>query len=146
MVAYTNPDGIFLPLYCACIAIIAKDIVSQGIAALLCVFFLYKQFWPKVEPYFVNPNDRGCVCDGKIEKADKCRSKNCKSKLLMKITKKIDSAVFSIEIAMYILSNECLIKSLLDARHRGVKLRIILDRSLAKRFKNETEVWAENGN
>lgn len=111
------------------------------------LFDEYQDLKTHVEVFFVMMDDPNC-CNSynDMRRATRCDSEYCKLKLLAKIVKRIDSAQNSIDIAMYTFSNQQLIKSILNARRRGVKVRIIMDKStILEKSENDSQKLIEAG-
>lgn len=83
-----------------------------------------------IEVFFVMMDDPDCCNSYRHRSVDGCNSKYCKEKLMIKILQKINSARDSIDIAMYTFSNQQLVNSIMNARMRRVKIRIIMDKSV----------------
>lgn len=83
-----------------------------------------------IEVFFVMMDDPDCCNSYRNRSVDGCNSKYCKEKLMIKILQKINSARHSIDIAMYNFSNKQLVNSIMNARMRRVKIRIIMDKSV----------------
>lgn len=78
--------------------------------------------------FFVNP----------IECGAKCRESNCRrskrlspGEIFHEISKRIDTAKFSIDLAIYVITCMEVAEALGRARDRGVRVRVIADNSLA---------------
>lgn len=115
-----------------------------GIIAVLLfkIFYdLYIKFTKSHhEVYFVmmgnpeccNPNDRN------MNPGPNCR-KYCMGKCLMKIMNRINGAKSSICIAMYNFSNHRIADCILRAHRRGVKIRMVTDKSACENGENKTQ-------
>lgn len=84
------------------------------------------------EPECCNPNDRN------INPGKNCR-KYCMGKLLMKIMNRINGAKSSICIAMYNFSNHRVGDAILRAHRRGVKVRLVLDKTMCESGESKTQ-------
>ncbi|XP_055298904.1 mitochondrial cardiolipin hydrolase-like [Sitodiplosis mosellana] len=84
------------------------------------------------EPECCNPNDRN------MNPGNNCR-KYCMGKLLLKIMNRINGAKSSICVAMYNFSNHRLADCLLRAHRRGVKIRLVTDKSTCESGENKTQ-------
>lgn len=84
------------------------------------------------EPECCNPNDRN------TNPGNKCK-KYCMGKLLKKILNRINEAKSCICIAMYNFSNHRIADAVLRAHRRGVKVRIITDKSMCETGENKTQ-------
>lgn len=82
-----------------------------------------------VETSFVKINDPKCNCLSQRPIKSTCDSTYCPHKMMKKIISKIDEATESIDIAMYNFTNSDLARVIIRARQRGVKIRIIVDKS-----------------
>lgn len=69
---------------------------------------------------------------------NRCK-KYCPAKLLMKIRNRISSSKSSICIAMYNFSNRLFADYLLSAHRRGVKIRLLVDKSACENPENKTQ-------
>lgn len=67
-----------------------------------------------------------------------CKNKYCAVKLMNKILRAIRSAENSIDIAMFNFTNQQLIQCVLRASNRGVKIRVLMDKSMLKSNENQT--------
>lgn len=84
------------------------------------------------EPECCNPNDRN------MNPGNNCR-KYCMGKLLLKIMNRINDARSSICVAMYNFSNHRIADCLLRAHRRGVKVRLVTDKSACENGQNQTQ-------
>lgn len=67
-----------------------------------------------------------------------CKNKYCAVKLMNEILRAIRSAENSIDIAMFNFTNHQLIQCVLRASNRGVKIRVLMDKSMLKSNENQT--------
>lgn len=93
----------------------------------------------RLQVEFVMINDETCCNSTNISRI-KCKSKYCMAKLMSKIVNKIDNAQNAIYIAMYTLTNDQLVKCILNARARSVSVRLIVDKSMFEGDRNQSEV------
>ncbi|XP_055712714.1 mitochondrial cardiolipin hydrolase [Phlebotomus papatasi] len=110
-----------------------------GICAVSQVGFVLVHKWLKFraisrdpggshQVFFVNP----------IECGPQCRERNCRrskrlshGEIFHEISKRIDTAKFSIDLAIYVITCMEVAEALGRARNRGVRVRVIADNSLA---------------
>lgn len=112
------------------------------IVLLLCkeLYDLYNKFTKSQHDiYFVMMGDPAC-CN---PYANPGSSNNCKryciGKLLMNLTDRINSAKSSMCIAMYNFSNHRIADCVLRAHRRGVKIRLLIDKSTCENKDNKTQ-------
>lgn len=91
-----------------------------------------------VEVFFVM-NDSHCTCNPK-NLNETCRSQYCRNKLKKQIKTKIGQAQDEILIAMYSFTNHDLVHWILNARKRGVPVRIIVDKSESEKETNRQQI------
>lgn len=104
------------------------------------LFDLYKKHTKNHhEVYFVMMGDPECCNPYENNGNNQNCKKYCKGKLLMKISNRINSAKSSICIAMYNFSNHLLADCVLRAHRRGVKIRLIIDKSTCENSDNKTQ-------
>lgn len=113
------------------VALVAKELYD-----------LYKKFTERHhEVYFVMMGEPDC-CNpnnpGNTDPNKKCK-KYCNGKLLKQIMDRINTAKTSILIAMYNFSNHRLADCVLRAHRRGVKVRLIIDRSMGENTESKTQ-------
>lgn len=104
------------------------------------IYDLYKKYTKNYsEIYFVMMGQPNCCKPYENPGAsDRC-TKYCAGKLLMKITNRIQSAKSSICIAMYNFSNHRFADYILGAHNRGVKVRLIIDKTACENADNKTQ-------
>lgn len=114
------------------------------VIAVLVVKELYDMYkkWTKNhhEVYFVMMGEPQCCNpnDASITPNKNCR-KYCMGKLLKKIMDRINSAKHSDCIAMYNFSNHRIADCVLRAHRRGVKIRLIIDKSMSESNESKTQ-------
>lgn len=123
-------------------ALLTAALCGIIVVLLLKVFYdLYRKYTKSYhEVYFVmmgepeccNPNDRN------MNPSNNCR-KYCMGKMLLKIMNRINAAKSSICIAMYNFSNHRIADCILRAHRRGVKVRMITDKSTCENSENKTQ-------
>ncbi|XP_031639957.1 mitochondrial cardiolipin hydrolase-like [Contarinia nasturtii] len=115
-----------------------------GIIALLLFVVLYDWYKKMTinhhEVYFVMMGEPQCCNpnDANASPNNNCR-KYCMGKLLKKIMDRINSAKHSICIAMYNFSNHRIADCVLRAHRRGVKVRLIIDKSMSESNESKTQ-------
>lgn len=90
------------------------------------------------ETYFVMMGDPECCSINDLNSNRNCK-KYCLGRLLLRIINRINSAQSSICIAMYNFTNHKIADSVLRAHRRGVKVRIITDKSMSENKENKTQ-------
>lgn len=111
------------------------------IAVLVCkeLYDMYKKLTRiHHETFFVMMSDSECCSMNDLNPNGNCK-KYCMGKLLKKIISRIDSAKSSICIAMYNFTNHKIADSVLRAHRRGVKIRMITDKSMCQNTDNKTQ-------
>lgn len=118
--------------------ILCKNIflVASGVIVASYAFFvLTRKLKRKPEDisnfhkvYFMNP-----LCTKKDCNVSNCREQGEGSpvEIFSKIAKEMDSAKFSIDIAIYVITSIEIRDALIRARERGVRVRMIVDNSQA---------------
>lgn len=117
-------------------------ILLIGIVVLLCkqLYDLYKKLTKSHhEIYFVMMGDPSCCDPYENPGASENCKKYCMGKLLMKLMYRINSAKSSMCIAMYNFSNHRIADCILRAHHRGIKIRLIIDKSACENKDNKTQ-------
>lgn len=104
------------------------------------LYDLYKKFTKNHhEVYFVMGESNCCnPYENSSSSNDHCK-KYCVGKLLMKIRNRINASKSSICIAMYNFSNHLIADSVLSAHRRGVKIRLLIDKSACESPENKTQ-------
>lgn len=105
---------------------------------LLCLI-IYDYFKRSHNEVSFVMNESDCECNPS-DSYKTCHSKYCRNNLKLKIKNKIDEALKEILIAMYTLTNDDLIDSILNAKKRGVKIRIIVDKSTSENGQNLSNI------
>lgn len=122
------------------------EIKLVAILIILLVFLIAKQVydWYKKftkshhEVYFVMGDTNCCNPNENPGATDQCR-KYCVGKLLSKIRNRITSSKSSICIAMYNFSNHMIAGYVMSAHRRGVKIRLLIDKSACESPENKTQ-------
>lgn len=104
--------------------------------------YIYEQFFQlNVEVFFVTLNDPKCNCyANNTRQALRCINPKCPAKLMLKIISKIEKAKTSIDIAMYNFTNSDLAKAIARAQRRGVRIRVVVDKSADENEDNHSQV------
>lgn len=103
------------------------------------LYDLYKKFTKNhQEVYFVMSDTNCCNPNENPGATDQCQ-KYCLGKLLSKIRNRIRSSKSSICIAMYNFSNHLFADYVLGAHRRGVKIRLLIDKSASENPENKTQ-------
>lgn len=113
------------------------------IIVLVCkeLYDLYKKFTTyHHEVYFVMMGETECCNPNQndITPGKKCK-KYCMGNLLFKIMNRINTAKSSICIAMYNFSNRRIADCVLRAHRRGVKVRLLLDKTTIETTENKSQ-------
>lgn len=116
------------------------------VLAILLVILIGKQLydWYKKftknhhEVYFVMGDTNCCNANEHPSLTDHCK-KYCPGKLLSKVRDRITSSKSSICIAMYNFSNHMFAGYILSAHRRGVKIRLLIDKSACESPENKTQ-------
>lgn len=90
------------------------------------------------ETYFVMMGEPDCCSINDFNSNRNCK-KYCLGRLLTRIINRINSAQSSICIAMYNFTNHKIADSVLRAHRRGVKIRLITDKSMCENKENKTQ-------
>lgn len=90
------------------------------------------------ETYFVMMGEPDCCSINDFNSNRNCK-KYCLGRLLTRIINRINSAQSSICIAMYNFTNHKIADSVLRAHRRGVKIRLITDKSMCDNKENKTQ-------
>lgn len=103
--------------------------------------YIYNNYYKlDVEACFVTI-DPNCNCyANNSRQARQCQNENCPSKLMAKILSKIAKAKISIDIAVYNFTNRDLARAIIKACQRGVRIRVIVDKSADANEDNSSEV------
>lgn len=125
-----NDDDINLVVV---LAILLVALISKQL------YDLYKKFTKNhQEVYFVMSDTNCCNPHENPGATNQCK-KYCLGKLLSKIRNRIGSSKSSICIAMYNFSNHLFADYVLSAHRRGVKIRLIIDKSACESPENKTQ-------
>lgn len=120
------------------------DLVPILIGLLVLVFvkelyFMYKRSTRiHHETYFVMMGNPECCTMNDLNSNRIC-TKYCMRKLLLGILDRISTAKRSICIAMYNFTNYKIADSLLQAHRRGIKIRLVTDKSTCRNKENRTQ-------
>lgn len=129
----TEPNGfnVFPLLIAIILVLVAKQLYD-----------LYRKFTIRHHHvYFVMMGETECCNPNNPNDADpnkKCK-KYCMGRLLKEIMDRINSAKTSMCIAMYNFSNHRLADCVLRAHRRGVKVRLVIDRSASESTESKTQ-------
>lgn len=103
------------------------------------LYDLYKKFTKNhQEVYFVMSDTNCCNPNENPGETDRCK-KYCLGKLLSKVRNRIRSSKSSINIAMYNFSNHLFADYVLSAHRRGVKIRLLIDKSASESPETKTQ-------
>lgn len=117
-------------------------LIAIVVALVVYVLYdLYRKFTKhQHDVYFVMMGETNCCNpnNADIKPGNHCK-KYCTGKLLLKIMERINNANRSICIAMYNFSNHRIADAVLRAQRRGIKVRLIIDRSMSESNESKTQ-------
>lgn len=122
------------------ISVVAILIILIVILVSKQLYDLYKKFTKNHhEVYFVMGESNCCnPYENPGSNNSHCK-KYCIGKLLMKIRNRMNSSTSAICIAMYNFSNHLIADSVLSAHRRGVKIRLLIDKSACESPENKSQ-------
>lgn len=112
------------------------------------IYDVYKKFTKNHhEIYFVMMGEPDCCNPNHDYNPNKKCEKYCMGRVLMKIIDRINLSKSSICVAMYNFTNHRLADCLLRAHRRGVKVRVIMDKSMSEGHENKSQAkrLSDNG-
>ncbi|XP_054008874.1 mitochondrial cardiolipin hydrolase [Hylaeus anthracinus] len=74
-----------------------------------------------------------------------CHKENCPVRYIRKLVNYIDCAEKSLDVCIHMLTCQSLANAIVNARKRGIAVRVILDRSKAVNDASQTAVFHSNG-
>lgn len=115
-------------------------IIVIGILISKQLYDLYKKLTKNHhEVYFVMGKSNCCNPYDNSGLQNQCNKKYCMGKLLTKIRNRISASKSSMCIAMYNFSNHLMADYVLSAHRRGVKIRLLIDKSACESPENKTQ-------